>query len=56
MRFEIDDSVPPARNVLHATLEHLRGVTVQASSVEEAELWADQIRLALIADADRSDF
>lgn len=52
LTFTVDATLPPERNVLHATLEHVRAVIVQAESVEEAELWVDQIRIALERYAD----
>lgn len=52
LTFTVDATLPPVRNVLHAALERVRAITVQAATVEEAELWVDQIRLALEDAAD----
>jgi hypothetical protein len=51
--FEVDDNVPPSRKALHGALEHVRGIVVVARSIEEAESYADQVRVALIAQADK---
>lgn len=52
LEFTVDDELPPSRNALHGTIEHIRAITVQARSVEEAESYADQVRVALIRQAD----
>lgn len=52
LRFTVDNAVPPARNALHGAVEAVREVTVMASSLEQAEAHADQIRLALAQKAD----
>ena len=53
LRFTVDNALPPARNALHGAIEAVRRVTVMASSLEQAEAQADQIRLALEQKADR---
>lgn len=53
LKFEIDDSIPPPRNSLHSTLERVRAIVVVARTIEEAESYADQIRIALIEHADK---
>ena len=52
LRFTVDNALPPSRNALHGAVESVRGVTVMASSLEQAEAHADQIRLALEQKAD----
>jgi hypothetical protein len=54
LRFTVDNRLGPPRKALHGALETVRGVVVQASSLEEAEAQVDQIRLALEHEADRS--
>lgn len=53
LRFRVDDSLPPRRRAIHRALETVRAVTVEASSLEEAEAQVDQVRLALEYSADR---
>lgn len=53
LTFTVDATLPPARTALHAALERVRAVTIEATTGEEAELWADQVRLALESAADR---
>jgi hypothetical protein len=53
LRFTVDDSLPPRRRALHVALEKVRAVTVEASSLEEAEAQVDQVRAALEYAADR---
>lgn len=53
LRFTVDNARPPQRTALHSALEAVRGVTVEASSVEEAEAQVDQIRVALERAADQ---
>lgn len=54
LRFTVDDSIPPRRHALHGALEKVRAVTVEASSLEEAEAQVDQVRVALEYAADRA--
>jgi len=52
LRFTVDNALPPSRNALHGAIEAIRAVTVMASSLEQAEAHADQVRLALEQKAD----
>ena len=56
LRFTVDGTCPPQRSALHTALETVRGVSVEASSVEEAEAQVDQIRVALERTADQRGF
>jgi len=47
LHFTVDRSVPPPSETLHDALEALRALEIEASSVEQAELYADLIRVAL---------
>lgn len=53
LRFTVNDGVPPRRTALHTALQTVRAVTVEASTVEEAEAQVDQIRIALEGTADQ---
>lgn len=52
--FEIDPRMPPPDRPVHDALRHLRGIEVEASSLEQAEHFVNEMRLALeyVANAD----
>ncbi|HYQ96749.1 MAG TPA: hypothetical protein VEO92_00155 [Candidatus Nitrosocosmicus sp.] len=52
INFEVDNTMPPPRNVIHEALEAVRGIDVEAPTSEVAEHYVDVLMRALMQVAD----